>query len=116
MPVQKTLNVWQGNTLRIPLSIKYLVNGVETPFDLTGSTLVFKATWPSGTLRKTTGSGAGFTITDAANGAAELVLSVAETRAMSAGLGRYEIERQTSSEQFSLLYGDLIIEGWVSDD
>lgn len=115
MPAQKNLSVWKGNTFKLPLTISTLSNGVSTPMDLTGSSLVFRSIWSGGSLRKATGD-SGFSIVSAAAGTALLSLTVAETRTLPNGNVKYEIERRVGSEQTTILFGELNCREWVNDD
>lgn len=116
MPAQKNLEVWKGNTFALPISLKTRTNGVTTPVDLTGSILVFRAEWTGGFLRKSTAIADGFSVLDAVAGSARLTLSVAETRALPVGRIKYEVERQTGADQTTILFGELVVAGWVNDD
>lgn len=112
MPSRQDLDVWAGNTFRRPL----VLQDGGTPFDLTGIKLVFRAVYSTGSIRKDTDDGTGFSITDAAGGEALLVLSVNETRALPAGKIKYEIEAWDSDGQTTWLYGELNVTVWVNDD
>lgn len=115
MPVRFDPQVWKGNTFRLPIGISTVTAGVKSPVNLTGSSLVFLATWSGGSLRHETGDGS-LTITDAVSGEAALTLSVAETRALPIGRIKYEIERRLSGDQTTILYGELVVTGWSNDD
>lgn len=52
MPARHNISIWKGNTLNLPISIATLVNGAQVPVDLTGSELVFKATFQMGNCAK----------------------------------------------------------------
>jgi hypothetical protein len=118
MPARKDLTLWKGNTFLLPLVFKQKDSmGVLQPIDLTGSVLVFRATWDGGAFRADS-TGDGFTITDAAAGEAQLLLSVEQGRRFPPAdtYVRYEVERQDGAEQNSWLYGELKIWEWANDD
>lgn len=119
-PAQQNINVWAGNTLRIGFAFK---NADNSPFDLTGSKLVFRAVATTATIRKDSDdSGSGLEITDELGGEAELFLTVAETRSLATGAAgnvakvKFELERWISVDQTSLIYGELLVTIWVNDD
>lgn len=113
-PAQVNIDIWAGNTFRTKFEIK---NDDNTPFDLTGSKMVFKVKSTTVDIRKASDeSGSGLEITDAAAGEVELFLTVENTRAMPAGKHKYELERWIGIDQTSLLYGELIVTVWVNDD
>lgn len=86
-----------------------------TRFDLAGSTLVFRAVWPGGTLRKETPSGV--VVATPANGEASVTLSAAETRSLPAGrVARFEMERRIGAEQRTLVAGFLSVLEGVNDE
>lgn len=105
--------VWAGNTFRRIFVFK---DGAGDPLDISGSKLVFRCSSATGVIRKDTDDGTGFTITDAVNGTAELILEVEDTRSLPAGEVRYEIELWSGTEQLSLLFGVLNVTVWVNDD
>lgn len=116
MPAQQSLSIWKGNTVSFPIRIQTRDGATLTPVNLTGSTLVFRAAWPNGSIRKE-GAGQGFAITNAAQGEATLAFTVEETRSLPVGnAARYEIERRIGGAQTTLLYGDLKVSEWVNDD
>jgi hypothetical protein len=115
-PASQVLEVWKGNTKTFPLRFKTKVGSVVTPINLTGCTLVYRAVWPDGALRKE-GVGQGFPITDPANGEAELIFSVADTRALPTGSkAKYEVEVRSADEQVTRLYGHMNVSEWANDD
>jgi hypothetical protein len=118
MPARKDLTLWKGNTFLLPIVFKQKDSaGNLLPIDLTGSVLVFRATWDGGAFRADS-TGDSFTITDAAAGAAQLLLSVEQSRLFPAAdtYVRYEIERHSGLEQKSWLYGEIKIWDWANDD
>lgn len=118
MPAQWALAVWRGNSLDQKFRFKTRdAAGVETPLDLTGSILVFRATQAGASLLRVDTTGGGFVITNAVGGEAELHLSVAESRLFPLGdLVRYEIERRIGGAQKTLLFGKVIASEWANDD
>lgn len=114
MPAKKTIPVWKGNTLTLPLRFR---TSATTFLDLTGSELVFRASWPGGTPIRYATPSAAFTINDAVGGRATLTLSVADTRSIPQGdVARYEIERRIDGRQETLMFGTLNASEWVNDD
>jgi hypothetical protein len=113
MPGEKNLAVWKGNTFATTFRFKV---DADTALDLTGSTLVFRAIWAGGEIRKT-GPSSDIAVPTPANGEATLNLSVADTRLIPSGaIAKYEIERRISGAQTTLLYGTLVASEWVNDD
>lgn len=116
MPASFDLNVWKGNTFDLKFSVKTRVNKVLVPVDLTGSTLVFRAAWESGSIRKVSGD-ADFSITNAVDGQVSLTLSHTETRQLPKDQTvRYEIERRIDGAQKTVLFGIVKVSEWVNDD
>jgi hypothetical protein len=116
MPANQTLSIWKGNSPSFPITISTRTGEALTPVNLTGSTLVFRAVWTNGSLRKE-GTGQGFTITNAAAGQATLAFTADETRLLPTGsVARYEIERRIGGGQTTLLYGNLDVSEWANDD
>lgn len=114
MPQQYDLAIWKGNDFALPLRLKTRSGASLAPVDLTGSTLVFRAVWPGGSLRKP--SPDGWTI-NAAQGEATLALTVAETRLIPMGARvKYEIERRVGSSQATIMYGLVKVSEWANDD
>lgn len=118
-PAQQNINVWAGNTLRLGFAFK---NDDDSPFDLTGSKLVFRAVGTTTIRKDSEDSGSGLEIIDEAGGEAELFLTVAETRSLAAGTAssitkvKFELERWIGVDQTSLIYGELLVTLWVNDD
>ena len=103
-----------GNTLTVPLRFK---SADGSPFDLTGSELVFycKAQQGSVNLRKTIGSG--LAMSDPASGRVTVTLTAAETRSLPAGrMTDYEIERRIDGTEKTLLAGLIEVEAGINDD
>ena len=113
MPGETNLSVRKGNTFQTTFRFKV---GADTALDLTGSTLVFRAAWSGGEIRKT-GPSSDFAIPTPTNGEATLTLTVAETRTIPNGaIAKYEIERRVGSEQTTLLFGMMVVSEWINDD
>jgi hypothetical protein len=111
MPTTKDISIWRGNTETLPLAVKVRSGATLVPVNLTGSTLRFRAEWAGGSIAKD------ITITDAALGLAELVLSTAETRGVPQGsTARFEIERWVGLDQKTILYGRLVASGGLNPD
>jgi hypothetical protein len=116
MPAQQALSIWKGNTVSFPIRIQTRNGATLTPVDLSGSVLVFRASWPGGSLRKEEAE-QGFAITSAPQGEATLAFTIEETRRLPVGsVVRYEIERRIGATQTTLLYGELKVSEWVNDD
>lgn len=118
MPAQRPLAVWRGNTVDFAFRLKTRDEaGAEAPINLTGSVLVFRATVAGVEIVREDTTGLAFDITDAADGRAELHLSVAQSRLFPLGDGtRYEIERRVGSSQRTLLFGKVVASEWANDD
>lgn len=87
------------------------------PLDLTGSEVVFFAGVFGNIFRKSSATpGSGFEVTDAANGKVKLTLTHDETRNLTVGRTRYEIERRAGGIETTLLMGELVVTEWVNDD
>jgi hypothetical protein len=111
MPAQFQLEVWRGNTFSQMFRFVTVSNGVTTPVDLTGSTIVFRAAWSAGSINKD------LTITSASQGQATLALTVEETRLLPSGASAdYEIERRIGGNQTTELFGKLIVAGGINND
>ncbi len=112
MTARYDIPIWRGNEETVDL---ILMADDDTPFDLSGSTLIFRCDQGDGstTLTKSSATpGSGLTITDAASGAVSLVLTPTETRAFRNGLqNQYEIERWIADDQFTLMSGFINAKG-----
>lgn len=107
--------VWKGNTT--PIRVRFKLED-ETPIDLTGSTVVFRAAWgSSGAIRLVSGTDSEVDLTEAAEGEVTITLSASHTREIPKGrIARYEIERRIDGVQTTLVYGFLNATEWVNDD
>lgn len=107
--------VWKGNTT--PLHLRFKLED-ETPIDLTGAEIVFRAAWGSaGSIRLTSESDAAVDMTSEADGEVTITLSASQTRDLPKGrIARYEIERRLAGVQTTLLHGYLDAREWVNDD
>ena len=116
MATRKDLDIWVGNDQA--LSFKFWADADKTvDFDLTGSEIVFRATWETdGEFRKTSADG-GIVIGDATTGEFSIPISHAESRQFPDGKkARYEIERRISGDERTMLYGYLIVTNWGGND
>lgn len=104
----------RGNSFRRTFRFK---DGAGDPVDLTGSVLVFVVEAGSAMIRKSTDDGT-LAMPDPAAGEITLQLTPAETRQLPVGRlkSRYEIERQTATEETTLVAGCLIVMDGINDD
>ena len=120
MPAKKDINVVKGDTLVVPLTFSTLVNATtKAPIDLTGSILVFEATFAENTItlvsndpepeENPTGT---FQILDAVAGKAELVVRHNETETWPSGGVVYRISRFIDGRKRTFMRGTLKIDGW----
>ena len=114
MPVQKDMAVWVGNDKTFEF-VLWADSERTTPFDLTGSEMVFLATWPGGSLRKS--SSTGDVVLDFVTGRVSIPITPAESRAMPPGSRtRYEIERRIDGTETTLIYGTVVVSDWGGND
>lgn len=108
MPANYDLSIWKGNDFNVDFTFKNDASG----FDLTGSELIFRATWKgNGELRQE------LDITDAEAGEASLTLTYSQTRTLPSNKAvSYEIERRIGGLETTVLYGAVTVEGGVNDD
>lgn len=115
MPSRSDIDVWKGNTLSRIFRLK---SDATTPIDLTGSTFIFRVVDKSNELvRYSSADGDELGVPTPANGEVVLLMPVSDTRLLPDGsVARYELERRVGSEQTTILYGMLNVEGWANDD
>lgn len=108
-PANYDMTIWKGNDVEFQF---HFMDGTAN-FDLTGSTLIFRATWAgTGELRQELDLDA-----DPTTGLATLSLSHTQTRTLSSTKTvSYEIERRIGGAETTLLYGGLTVSGGVNDD
>ena len=76
MPARRDFCPRQGNTFVLPVQVKFKdSNGILTPLNMTGGSLVFYAKWTGGSIRRATGD-AGFLWNDITIGKATLTLNM----------------------------------------
>lgn len=90
----------------------------ESPFDLTGSTVLLFISWPGGTTIKRSSAVAESGLTHGgADGKISWHYSTEDSRALPVGrVARYEIERRIGSNQGRLLAGYITVEEGANDD
>ncbi len=112
MTARYDIPIWRGNEEVVPLILE-LDDGL--PFDLSGSTIIFRCDQGDGSTTLTKSSDtpdSGLTITDAAAGEIELTLTPTETRSFRNGLqNQYELERWIADDQFTLMSGFINAKG-----
>ena len=108
-PGRFDLDIWVGNTAKWRFEF---AADATTPFDLTGSELLFTLFHDGPPIVRT------LTIDDAAEGKASLMLTVDDTRAVCAvrGPARYEVERRIDGNQNTLLFGAIRRKGGANND
>ena len=109
------IRVRQGNTLSLVFAFK---DDDGEPFDLTGSTIAFRAETGEGEtfITKTTPS-SGLAMATPANGQVTLTLTPAEVSSFYPGrVNRYEIERRVGSIESTLLAGYITVTEGVNDN
>jgi len=112
-PSTITLDVWAGNDE--PYEFNF-VNESNVAIDLTGATLVFRATWPGGTLRFTTSDPELQIVGLPTAGRVRLNLTTAQTASLPLGnIALFEIERRIGSDQKTLVAGSLNV-GYRAND
>lgn len=115
-----------GNDLGLVVNLLVGASGAETPFDLTGHTVVFRVL-RGGTevLRKASPTDITVSNGNDIDGGASAVpnkitvpISVAESRTLeTAGMGlTYDLERRQGSNQRTMLSGNIFIEPGANDD
>jgi hypothetical protein len=105
------IDVIRGNTETILFRLK---DGSD-PFDLTGSTMVFRAQLGSVVIRDSTDDD--MSMPTPADGEVTLTLTVEQTRSIPPGKAvPYELERRISGTEKTLLKGSLVPDGGVNDD
>ena len=108
------LEVWKGNDWSQTFAF---VDGTGAALDLTGSSLVFRATAPGMTTLRKSSPSSGITIPTPANGQAVVTMSIAETRLLPLGMvALYEIEFRSAGTQTTLVAGRINALGGVNDD
>ena len=107
-PANYDMTIWKGNDVEFQF---HFMDG-SANFDLTGSTLIWRATWAgSGELRQE------LDIDSATGGTATLSLTHTQTRTLSSSkVVSYEIERRIGGAETTLLYGTVTVSGGVNDD
>jgi hypothetical protein len=102
----------QGNTLLATLRFKQSNGEV---FDLTGSELVWRVTFPGGNYRKATEDDTA--VMRPLLGEMDLELTPTETRALPVGSStKFEVERRIDGKQFTLVNGTISIAEGTNDD
>lgn len=111
-PGTYNFNCQRGNSLALTFRMKDAAGAI---FDLTGSTLVFRAVAPYVAIRKETPTA--LLMPAPATGEVTLALTPSETRQFPVGAKTdYEIERRIGSEQITLLRGKITGIGGINDD
>lgn len=107
MPANYDLTIWRGNDFSRTFRFK---DGASA-FNLTGSTLIWRAAWSDGEFEQT------LAVATPSNGEAVLSLTPAQTRALPEGRSSsYEIERRIGGQETTLIYGAITVTGGVNDD
>ena len=108
-PVHRNFNIWRGNSETLKFR---LLASAGVPLDLTGSEVTMYID-SAGELTTHTA-----TVVDPVTGEFSIFLSAAVTRALStsAYVPKYEIERKIGQEQKTILHGNLLIGGGLSND
>lgn len=106
----------RGNTLSVRFDCE---DADGEAFDLTGSTMVFRAQVGdnSSYLTLVSGSDAEITVPTPSNGEVLLTLSPTQTRMFTAGLtNRYELERRISGAETTLFSGFMNVTEGINSD
>lgn len=114
-PAQKDMDLWKGSDATWTIRL-WADAGKTTRFDLTGSEIVFRATWGGGSLRRTSADG-GIDLGDPTDGEITITIPAAAGRALPAGrVVRYEIERRIAGTETTLIYGNVVVSDWGAND
>lgn len=113
-PPSKNLMVWRGNTSEFAFRLKV---DADTPFDLTGSTIVMSIVYKDGRVDLSSVDNK-VLIADPSAGEFSVPISAELSRSIAPdnGQAQYEIERRIGDEQTTILYGVIRLEGGVNAD
>lgn len=113
MAVQNDIEIWKGESAVIPFVFQTTDGGAPSPIDLTGSTVTMFIQYGTTKLTLDNGTNGGVTLTDAANGEAEIALTYTQTAALPESGSRYELWRYSGTTREMWLYGFINVTQWV---
>ena len=106
-PANYDMSLWKGNHE----SLSFHFADGSNDFDLTGSTLIWRAAWSGGSLEQEMDIEAG------TGGNATLSLTFTQTRTLSTTKATsYEIERRIEGEETTLVSGCITVMDGINDD